>query len=140
MKSIENLFFAISFGLGTNEDFEIYFNWNESNIFKPKFFDKIKAYLIENFYPRLNKIYKEKLDANIYNKILEFLKKTNENQNDEIIKLLIQVDENKKVENNNKLLQYLQNLLDSGNYELINGEMLFYLFLIKTITTKQKLC
>jgi hypothetical protein len=75
MKSIENLFFAISFGLGTNKDFEIYLNWNESNLYKPKIFDKIKTYLIENFYPRLNKIYKEKLDANIYNKILEFLKK-----------------------------------------------------------------
>jgi hypothetical protein len=138
MKSIENLFFAISFGLGTNKDFEIYLNWNESNLYKPKIFDKIKTYLIENFYPRLNKIYKEKLEANIYNKILEFLKKTNENQQDEIIKLLIQVDKNKKVENKIKLLQYFQNSLGNGNYEFIIGKMLFYLFLIKKFQSQQK--
>ena len=138
MKNIENLFVAISFGLGTNKDFEIYLNWNKSNLYKPKIFDKIKTYLIENFYPRLNKIYKEKLDANIYNKILEFLKKTNENQQDEIIKLLIQVDKNKKVENKTKLLQYFQNSLGNGNYELINGKILFYLFLINKFQSQQK--
>ena len=138
IKSIENLFCAISFGLGTNKDFEIYFNWNESNLYKPKIFNKITTYLIENFYPRLNEIYKEKLDVNIYNKILEFLNKTNENQQNTIIKLLIQVDENKKVENKAKLLQYFQNLFGNKNYELINGELLFYLFLIKKFKAQQK--